>query len=150
MSEPKPKKAKTVAPAAAAGPAAAETQTAPTHSGVVQSTDDYQRLAATARADATFEGLLGNDDSVMLWLRRQIDEKTQKIYRVKETIRAAAAIHVAAGTRDQEEQLRYILTTEIIQHEKEIGEFWAQVLKLALAFAPSRKDVDDGWGIGRR
>ena len=57
---------------------------------------------------------------------------------------------MAAGTRDQEEQLRYILSTEIIQLDKEIGELQAKVSTLALAFAPTRTERDDGWGIVAR
>ena len=137
----------------AAGPSAVwctvSTQTAPTRRPVIQGTDDYQRLAATARFDAVYACLLGGDDSVLAWHRRRIEEKTTRMYGVQDIIREAAAIHVAAGTRDQEEQLRHILSHEIIQLDKEITELQNKVSTLALAFAPTRAERDDGWGTRR-
>ena len=157
MSEPGPKRAKTAAPAAAAVPSAATDndparllQPAPTRRAVIQSPVDYQRLAATARFDAVYECLLGGDDSVLAWHRRRIEEKAARMYSVQDTIREAAAIHVAAGTRDQEEQLRHILSAEIIQLDKEITELQNKVSTLVLAFAPTRAERDDGWGTAAR
>ena len=51
--------------------------------------------------------------SLMAWYRRQIDTKTDRVYHVQRHIAAAAGEHVQNGTRDKEEQLRYIATTEI-------------------------------------